>query len=381
MPIRIHGATPADSILLLADGAVPTQIDHPDTADVTIPFLLAADSTRTARWQLVGGPGHPLDLHPLTSDQRLVAFAGSPSDAAALLFPNSPVVPVQLDQSRPLLEPVAAWECLDAVILSASAAARVDEAHRAALLAGGTIIAVRSDAPPDDRWPWQLRGGYWILQYMPAGPQPIIEPEAYAPTFGWDRGWPVLVRRRVLFAAVLFCIFSIATLLWRSRWTAVAFLGISVLFIAWLAFFSARQSAVLQMAVAVRVEARTISQFDLWTWLSPVRSAESSFPFAGLTHPFLGSLGQIDRARLRLVCTPGGAPDRFDFHLDRGQSLAMLSRQLALAIPCPALAPAAPAWIRFADSLYGRPGRSVKGQYGLNPSTTSIPIIVLHDGR
>jgi hypothetical protein len=261
------------------------------------------------------------------------------------------------------------------VVLSASAAARVDEAHRSALLAGGTIIAVRSDAQPDDHWPWKLEGGYWILRYAPAGPRSIVEPAAYEPTYGWERGWPESFRRRVVFAAVLFCILSLGTLLWRSRWTVLAFVTVSLVFVAIFATWYGRQSPMLWLESAVRVEVGPISQFDLWTWQSPVRSADASFPIAGLTHPFLGTLRQVEQTRLRLICRPDGSPDHFDFHLEPGQSLAMLSRQLRLVSPMPNLSLASAASHDFADSLYLQPGSHLQGQYIVRESAT--PVIVI----
>jgi hypothetical protein len=374
MPVRIEGATSGESVKLVGNGVIPTEMPHADSADFNVPWLIASDFVTDAHWQIADGQGHPLQLHPLADNQRLVAFAAGSHEAAKLLFPNNPVVPVELDESRPLLEPVEAWECLDAVVLSASAAARVDEAKRAALLAGGTIIAVRSDSPPDDHWPWKLRGGYWILQYSPSGPQSLIEPEAYAPTFGWDRGWPGSFRRRVVFAAVLFCIVALATLLWRSRWAVAAVVALSLVFIAGLAAWYGRQSPVLQMASAIRVDAGPISQFDLWTWQSPVRPADASYPCAGLTHPHLGSLRQIDQTRIALICRPDGRPDRFDFHLDRGQCLAMCSRQIRTTSPLPGITSASHPLIDLANALYLG---DVKGQYLSHPSGNAIPVLVI----
>lgn len=377
IPVRIEGANSSDSITLLANGAVPSQIARPDSTSLIVPWLIASDILTGARWEAAGGQSHPLALHPLADDQRLVGFAGAHPDAGTLLFRQNPIVPIQLDESRPLLDPAEAWECLDAVVLSASSAARVDEAHRAALLAGGTIIAVRCDNPPDDRWPWKLRGGFWVLQYAPAGPRSIVEPDAYAPTFGWDGGWPEGFRRRVLFAAVLFCILSFATLLWRSRWSVLAFTGVAFLFIAGLAVWYSRQSPVLQLSSAIRVEGGPISQFDLWTWQSTVRPADASFPPAGLTHPFFATLRQIDQARLRLICRPDGHADHFDFHLERGQSLAMRSRQIRTSSPLPELSPAPFHLLDLASALYLGPNDQVKGLYLSHPAGIDIPVLVV----
>lgn len=378
MPVRVEGATPTDSISVLGGGTIPTEINHPDSPAFTIPWLIAGDLITDPRWQAAGGPPQlPLVLHPLASDERLVGFAGTSQELAQLLFPGNTIVPVQLDESE-LLEPVEAWECLDAVVLSSSAAARLDEARLATLLAGGTIIAVRSDAAPTGHWPWQRRGGYWVLQYRPAGPQPIVEPEAYQPTYSWDRGWPGAFRRRVLFAAVLFSILSLASLLYRSRWTAITFVAVCLVFIAALAVWSSRQSPVLQLSSAVRVEAGPISQFDLWTWQSPVRAADVSFRVSGLTEPFLASIKQIDETRLRLVCQSNGRPAQFDCHLEPMQSLAFLSRQVRPSSALPVLTAAPARSLDFAEALYPRPQSRVVGQYLAGAAGT--PVTVIQDG-
>lgn len=376
MPIRVAGATHDDLIMLLGSGAIPSNIQHPESADFIMPWLIVSDDVPDARWQQASGPVHHLELHPLADDQRLVGFAGTQEDLARTLFPDSTIVPVQLDESR-LLEPVEAWECLDAVVLSASAAARLDETRRALLLAGGTVIAVRSEAAPDERWPWKKQGGYWVLRYVPAGPQSMIAPDAYTPTYSWDRGWPTNFRRRLVVVAVLFCIFSLATLLWRSRWTALAFVAVSLFFLGGLAIWYSRQSPILQLSSAVRVEAQPYSQFDLWTWQSPVRSAEASFGFSGVAHPVIATLKQIEQTHLRLICRADGKPDHFDFHLESMQSLAFLSRQLRFSPALPALGGPSRASTDFADALYLRPGDSIKGQYVANGPRQPVPVLVI----
>jgi hypothetical protein len=379
LPVRLEHGAGQGSISLQARGTIPTELPSPDSSDVIVPWLPVSDSAGDAVWKSADGGSHPVPtpLRALAADEKLVAFAGPQEDAAKLLFPGGTIVPIQLDESRPLLDPVEAWECLDAVVLSPSAIARVNPDQRAALLAAGTTLAVRSDSsPPDQVWPWKRQGAYWVLAFAPAGPVSIVEPAAYEPTYGWERGWPVAFRHRIMFIAVLFCILSLGTLLWRSRGTALAFVAVAIIFIGAGAMWYRRQSAVLKLESAFRIEDGPVSQFDLWTWQSPVRSADASFPIAGVTHPYLGTLRQIEQTRLRLVCRPDGRPDRFDFHLEPGQSLAMLSRQVRVASPMPDLSPASAASHDFADSLYLQPGRRVQGQYVVRESAIPVMVIV-----
>ena len=380
LPVRIEHAAGHGSISLQARGTIPTDLPTPDSNDVMIPWLLVSETTTDAIWKSADGASHPFatPLRALGTDEKLVAFAGPAGDIGKLLFPGRAIIPIQLDESRPLLEPVEAWECLDAVVLSPSAIARVNPDRRAALLAAGTIIAVRTDgASPDGVWPWKRQGAYWVLAFAPAGPASIVEPAAYEPTYGWERGWPVAFRRRILFIAVLFCLLSLGALLWRSRWTAPAFVAVAIIFIAAGTVWYHRQSPVLKLESAFRIEVGPISQFDLWTWQSPVRSADASFPIADLTHPYLATLRQLDQTRLRLVCHPDGQPDRFDFHLEPGQSLAMLSRQVRLASPIPDLAQESDVSRDLADALYLRPGEHLRGQY--LSRVTGTPVAVITD--
>jgi hypothetical protein len=361
---------------------LPTSLAGDGAPDVVVPWLALSDSVSDARWEGGDGGSHPLAtrLHPLSDNERLVAYAGILPNGGQLLFPGKTIVPIGLDLSRPLLEPVAAWESLDAVVLSAAAFTRLDESHVSMLLAGGTVIAVRSQTRPDARWFWTHVGEDWVLRFSPAGPSSIIEPAAYSPTYEWERGWPATFGRRIVLAAVLFCLVGGAVLLWRSRWAAAAFVALSCLFAAALAAWYARQSPMLQLAAAVRIDEGPVTQFDVWTWDSPVRASDGSFPAAGLTRPVFASARQPEQTQTRLECSSDGQPDRFLFHIAPGQSLAFLSRDLRLDPPAPpALSPARGPFADFATTLYFRRGDVVAGQYAARASDfrPSVPVIVL----
>lgn len=371
--------------MLRARGMLPTSLAADGPPDVIVPWLALSDSISDAQWEGGDGGGHSLatPLHALSDDERLVGFAGTSPGEGRLLFPGKTIVPVELDLSRPLLEPAEAWECLDAVVLSAAACARLDESHLATLLAGGTLIAVRSDTRPDARWPWTQVGKDWVLRFSPAGPPSIIEPAAYSPTYDWERGWPATFRRRVFLAAVLFCLLGGAVLLWRSRWTAIAFLVLSCLVVAAFGTWYGRQSPMLQLSAGVRIDDGPVTQFDLWTWQSPMRSADGSFPAAGLTRPALASARQAEQTQIRLECSHDGRPERFLFHLDPGQSLAFRSRDLRLDAPAPpALSPARGPFADLASTLYLRSGQNIGGEYVARAygSSQSVPVIVLRWG-
>jgi hypothetical protein len=381
MPVRVQRDAGAGTLTLEARGMVPTSLATNGAPDVVVvPWLAVSDSVTDARWTAADGGHHSIGtpLHALADDERLVAYAGTPPGDGKVLFPGKTIAPVELDLSRPLLEPPEAWECLDAIVLSGAAFTRLDDSQLTTLLAGGTAIAVRSHARPVGKWPWEQIGDDWVLRFDPAGPASIIEPAAYSPTYEWERGWPATFRRRVFLAAVLFCLIGGAVLLWRSRWAAVAFIALSCLFVAAFAGWYARQSPMLQLAAVMRIDNAPVTQFDLWTWHSPVRAMDGSFPAAGATWPVFASGRQPEQTHTRLQCAPDGRPDRFLFHLDPGQSLAFLSRNLRIDSPAPpALVPARGPFVDLATTLYLRPGDLLAGQY---TARESVSVIVLRQG-
>jgi hypothetical protein len=369
-PARIRGAAGQTSITLKANGAIPTELKSIDSNDVLVPWLTATDTLSDARFDS-DGASHAIEVefHPLGNQEKLVALAGPTADAS-FLFPGSTIVPIHLDPSNPLPDPLEAWDCLDGIVLSSSAAARLSEDQRATLLAAGTALAVRSDMAPDDRWPWTHQGEYWVLRFTLAGPASIVEPDAYVPTYGWDRGWPESFRRRVFFAALVFSILAIASLLWRSRWTVLPFVSFTAAFIVIFVIWYSRQSPVLKLTSAVRVDSGPVSQLDFWTWESAVRPTSS----VGIGRPVLGTIAQIEQSGLRFICRSDGRPGYFAFHLIPGQSMAFLTRQIRVGLPAPALSPASGAPLDFVNAAYLRSGDRVLGQHWTSVGAEGEPL-------
>src|SRR5579864_6347742 len=222
MPVRVATTQPG-AFTLQAGGTMPTQIALPAGGDAIVPWLAVSESAGQADWSIAGAVNQSIDLplRALRDDERLVATASQDPSAAATLFPGMKIVAVPLDLSRPLLQPAQAWECLDAVVLSEGAAARVTEPQRQLLLAAGVALVIHCPQRPDSRWPWQHRGDCWILKLPSGGPSAIVEPAAYGPTYEWERGWPAPFRRAVLLAGLLFCILAAAAMLWRSRYAVL----------------------------------------------------------------------------------------------------------------------------------------------------------------
>ena len=314
IPVRIVRTSETAAVKIDAPKTVPTELAAGPDADVVVPWLAVTESAGPPSWQLAGGDKHelPIQLRALGENERLVGFAGANVESGPSPFPGKTIVPIPLDLSRPLLEPVSAWESLDAVVLSPSAVARLDSAHRAALLAAGTTVVVRSSSPPDQEWPWKRSGDEWVLSLpRPLGPEEVLEPQAYVPTYGWERGWPRAFRRQILLAGIAFAILATGLSLWRTRWTIVGVVALAGVAVAGFAFWYARQSPVLQLAVGIQIPRPGATQFDLWSWQSPVRPADASFPFAGLSKPVVATLRQIDGEELKLLCDEQGRPRRF----------------------------------------------------------------------
>ena len=186
------------------------------------------------------------------------------------MFPGKTIVPVALDLSRPLLEPVEAWESLDAIVLTESTAARLNERQRAALLSSGMTIAIHAMQPPNLRW-WPRRvGDYWVMHWDVAGPTSVLSPDAYMPTYDWEHGWPAAFRHQVVLFGVIFAILAMGIVLWPSRWAVVAFLVLSVAMAGGFGYWYARQSPVLKLEAGVLIRTGEIEQRDTWSWLAPL---------------------------------------------------------------------------------------------------------------
>jgi hypothetical protein len=345
MPVRVaaDALRPGTLITLAADGAVPTELDAGGgKTDAVVPWL-AVGEVGEPKWSVAGRAAGSVatPLKPLGEDERLVALAGEGHRTrdAAVLFPGKVVVTVRLDLSRPLLVPAAAYESLDGLLLDAGAAARVDESQLAILAAGGTAVAVRSDARPAGSWPWRREGAYWVLRYNPVGPRSVVEPDAYQPTYGWARGWPAAFRRRVMLGVALFGIVALALTLWRSR--------------------------VLAAGGAVVVSDGRMTQRDEWTYRTVLRPADVSVPVRGISHVVLHGRQQLDSAGVsgvRLVCAADGGPDRFVGRLEADHALAVVSRSVRPGPAAGVLAgrptvPVTSPLVLLANQLY--PGRVV----------------------
>lgn len=381
MPVHVAIGEADGPITLRAAGAVPTEVQAPAGRDAIFPWLPVTGAIRGVHCESSGSGGESIDLpiRALAENERLVGVAGGDADAARPLFPGKTIVPIALDLSQTLPGPPCAWETLDALVLSEAAFARLSQNQWQTLAAAGTGLIVHSSERPDGAWPWQKVGNDWVLWHPPAGPDSLTEDEVYMPTYGWERGWPASFRRRAILLAVLFSIFVTALALWRSRWTVVALLGFCAITAGGLAWWYSRLSPMLELLRGVMVLDDSVAQYDLWSWRSPVHETDDSMPSVGLTHPYFASAQQLEQTGIRLIYRASDGRVQFAYHLDRGQSIAFLTRWLIARPQLLALQPAAGAMRDFAEQFYLSPSARILGQYVADSrdGTGQVPVVVL----
>ncbi len=375
MPVRLQVERETRTLTITAEGAIPSEYVADGNADAVVPWLPLLESAGAPR--ISGSSDSLLTMHALSEDQRLVALAGEGAQSPGVLFPNARVVTIDLDMSRPLLEPALAWEGLDGVMLSPAAANQLSPHQVELLESAGVTLAVRAAAPPDGRWPWKRQGDFWVLRHEPAGPRQVVEPLGYTPTYSWPRGWPPGFRRQLLLASLVFILLAVAVSMWRRRATVIAMVAFCAASAGLLAWWYSRQSPMLDLAGGVMSSGGSLAQIDLWHWRSPLRPADGKFAVGGLTYPILPDAKHATVAGLHLVCRPDGTPAAFEFHLDSQQSIAFLTRLVRTDVPRPALAPATEPLKTFADELYLRPGEIIRGQFrATDPqSGQTVPLI------
>ena len=383
MPVRIHATEAHDVLSIESPGSVPTELDAGPAFDAIVPWLPISESVTGLEFRRdQGRDEHVAGLKALDEDQRLVGLAGEEAGSAGTIFPNRTVVPVALDLSVPLLQPAAAWECLDGVLLSRAALARLNNSTRAELLAAGTTLAVRSGDRPDSLWPWRREGEWWVLRYDPAGPRSAFQPDAYGPTYGWDRGWPSRFRREVVLFAALFCIAGVGLLLWRPRGVAAAFVVLTVVAAGAFELWRRQQSPMLRLNLGVLVRNESIAQYDAWSWQSPIIATAGEASADGLVHPAVHSLRQIEATQLRLHADGTGQKRSFRFRLGPKQSLAFCGRSVRPAPPPPvALGAASGDLSRFADELYVSQADRIAGEFTTSLSEAGPARVVVIDRR
>ena len=384
MPVEIscRGGESGD-INLDAPGAMPTQIPLSRDTDVIVPWL-PIRTVDQIHWTLAGHSQGSVEtaITPLDDNECLVGYVGADADALAGLFPGKKIVGVALDPGHPLAGPPAAWETLDAAVLDASAAARINARQVESLLASGMALAVRSSQKPAGPWPWKQSGAYWIVQYPILGPQSAYAPQAYDAITGWSRGWPASFRNQVMLAAVVFSLLALVVALWQSKVSTVLMILLAICACGASLAWRAKQDVGLHVGGTLYIDSSAGIQRDNWTFVAVMRSATVPLPWRGLAHPIFATRLQIQQMPVQLLCAADGSPDQFQYHLEPGRSLAFLSRSIASPGNLTVATPMVSSPLRYlAMNLYLTQGDVLVGQQNATSDQNLWPTAIIRRAR
>ena len=351
MPVQVTvGGADARAafVTLSSEGTLPTVLPLVGgKADAVMPWLVLRAPVRAAKWSLADASGHPVaegtidaPLKPLDDDEGLVAYTGGDAReavlAAAELLPGRRVVPVQLDLTRPLLAPAAAYQATDLLLLDPTAApASSSRRWRCSWPAARPSRCDRPRPTPATTGPGggRGRGGCWGIR--PVGPRSPVELQAYDPTYGWEHGWPADVRRRAVLLAALAGIALLGLSLWRSRYAAWAGAALSLAAAVAVTVWAGRQSPVLSAGGALVVWDGSVAQRDYWAYRTTLRDTETCVPWHAepsapappappptsperrvLSVPVFAGREHVRQVGMKLLCRTDGQPDRFVARLE-----------------------------------------------------------------
>jgi hypothetical protein len=374
MPVHfVASAVNAPAITLTSDGAIPLTI--PTTSggvDVTAPWLAISSSLQNAHWTDIAEHTLPTSLLPLTDNQRLVALAGINASQARAVVPTGELITIQLDVTNPLPGNPCAWEALDALLLDETSAARVTDRQLRVLLAAGTTVAVRSQRRPDRTWPWQKNGAFWVIAHARIGPQSLIEPAAYGPTYGWIRGVPDSIRRQSVLAGVVVAVLLVGASLLRGWHGAAGVVSVAILTsIGWVVWQSHHPPA-NRLAANIVVNDGSLSQRDHWTWISSPVALTSGFPADGLTHPIFFTRSMVERSNMSLCVPADGKPMEFRFSLQPRLAIAFVSSTVGTEVDQHSLEPAHGSFASMAQDVYGNQDANIIGRYSSAGETVIV---------
>ena len=384
MPVEVVSRRGDSGALeLAAPGAMPTQIILSRDADVIVPWL-PIRGVDQIHWNLAGHEHGDVEtaLTPLADNECLVGYVGADADAVAALFPRKKIIGVALDPGHPLAGPPAAWDTLDAAVLDASAAARINAGQVDALLASGMALAVRSSQKPAGPWPWKQFGDYWIAQYPILGPQSAYVPQAYDAVAVWSRGWPASFRNQVMLVAVVFSLLALVVTLWQCKLATLLMTLLALCACGAPLAWRAKQNVGLHIGGTLLIDSSFGIQHDDWTFVAVMRSATVPLPWRGVAHPIFATRLQIQQMPVRLLCAADGSPDQFQYQLEPGRSLAFLSRSIASSGHPTVATPIVSSPLRYlAMNLYMGQGDALVGQQNQTSDPDLWPAAIIQSAR
>jgi hypothetical protein len=384
IPVHITAAAPAPGgdywVGLSADNVSTAPADvgrgagrtsvllHDGRIDAVFPWLVLDERVRRPRLfienrpEFVDGP----ELRVLGESERLVGWTMAPDEAfARRLLGNPPkIIPVSLDPAQPIPGHAVAWEMLDALILDADSAARIDQSQLASLLACGVSVAVKTaDQPPFPGWPWKRMGEYAVLRYRPVGPSGVVQPESFLPVANWQAGWPWSFRRRVLLIGLICSILLLGLAIWRppmtALWAALLVAGLCFGIGKWWSLHLAIQQACGEIVVLND----GLTQTDGWTYQTTAGARTASLRWTDVSRPIYASRAGADDVWISLNCDTSGRPREFVTNIPTNRKLAFLSRSVGPRAPASApRMPLTSSLAQFAQSAYLDEGGEIKGE-------------------
>jgi hypothetical protein len=273
-------------------------------------------------------PGHIPNLIALTDEDRLVAMVGDENVAAQMLFEGKNIWPVQLDPSGPLFEPMAAWQALDGVVLDRPTAARMTQRQLAGLLAAGTVVAIIGGNKPDGPWHWERVGSLWIASRPDAGPDDIMQSDAYTSSQSWQTGFDAGLRWRVFVMAAIFSTALIGLLLLHPRGMMVMGIALAAAATCGAIFWHSRQITTQALHGSVYVRGGLTVLHDQWSWHAVLRPETVAQPFDHLLRPIFWDDGQPAETQIHLQCDDRGNPARFIYFQKPHTTIAFFSRTI-----------------------------------------------------
>jgi hypothetical protein len=362
MPVQFQGDS--SELRWTADGAITTQI-HGATGGIA-PFLIVQSP--------VGNAPFAQPLHELGADEKLVGVVGE-IKSPEHLFPDAKVIPIPLT-TYPLPGPTAAWQSLDALVLTWQDMAGLSMETKAAFLAGGTTLAAAGPTAPDTQWAWHQEKEFWVLR-APAAISAAASDDAYQPLTGWTPGQSGTFRRDVVVLAAVFTILMIAAAKMKSIWTAAAAVILAGMSVIFLPVWERLQTPMATGVGTVQMDGPTVS-FDTWVFQHALKDNDAMQPFAGLAFPILPAHGGPDG--MTLICDGVGHPMEFHYRLAAERAAAFVYKAVSPSQSPQALSTPATSPLRLLlPSLYA--GFTLQGEAPAPHDSTRIvtqwPTLVL----
>ncbi len=389
MPVAIQGQGPmlnitgADILPTLVDTTgdpliVPVLVFGPGPLEVQTVRPIA-DGLPSARGTLGGvdpAPARSRPLRELQPDQRLIATLLD--DPPPSLFPTMRPILIRLEASALLHASPAAWGALDALVLDRATYQQLALRQISDFLSAGTLLAVRADRAPDDRWPWRKEGSYWRLSSPLDGPVSAGPNEAaYRPTFSWSGDWPPAFRRRLLIAAAAFILLVLLGALLPRRWRLGAVGGVSLAAVGLILWWRTAHAPLLQLNGTLLADHGSMRARDHWFYQTTPDPRSAAFHWRDWTLPLFAAPQQRRSLHMSLRCDSAGQPIGFEYRLPPRSRIAFLSRSIVPAAPALPLQPARPTPLRdLARQLYLHPENHIAGQLPPAPDAT-WPTLVL----